>query len=125
MSELVESNGVFRRKSNRGQFGRHIRTAGYALIVFLAYYLGAKVGFALTFKPHPVSTLWPPNAILLAFLLLTPRRMWKVVLLAAFPAHLIVELQSGVPIGMVLCWFVSNSSEALIGAVCIRYFIEG
>jgi len=41
-----------------------------ALVLGIAYYVGAKVGFALTFDPHPVSTLWPPNAILLAALLL-------------------------------------------------------
>src|SRR5439155_1013869 len=29
------------------------RVAGVALSVALAYYLGAKIGFALTFQPHP------------------------------------------------------------------------
>jgi PAS domain S-box-containing protein len=96
-----------------------------ALSVCLAYYFGAKVGFALTFQPHPISTLWPPNAILLAALLLTPPRAWAWLLLAAFPAHLAVELQSGVPLAMVLCWFVSNCSEALIGAIGVRRLIEG
>ena len=33
------------------------------LCVFVGYYLGAKVGFALTFHPYPVSVLWPPNSI--------------------------------------------------------------
>ncbi|HKO63343.1 MAG TPA: hypothetical protein VJV03_19420, partial [Pyrinomonadaceae bacterium] len=37
-----------------------------ALLVGISYYVGAKIGFALTFEPHPVSTLWPPNSILLA-----------------------------------------------------------
>ena len=57
------------------------------LCVFVGYYLGAKVGFALTFHPYPVSVLWPPNSILVAALLLTPPRIWWFVLLAAFPAH--------------------------------------
>jgi two-component system sensor kinase FixL len=95
-----------------------------ALLVFAAYYIGAKVGFALTFQPHPVSVLWPPNSILLAALLLTPVRIWWVILLAAFPAHLAAELQSRVPPTMVFCWFISNSCEALIGAGCIRYLID-
>ena len=95
-----------------------------ALFVFASYFLGAKIGFALTFQPHPVSVLWPPNSILLAALLLTPVRIWWVVLLAAFPAHLAVQLDSGVPPTMILCWFVSNSCEALIGAGCIRYLID-
>jgi hypothetical protein len=44
-----------------------------AFLVSVAYYLGAKLGFALTLRPQPVSVLWPPNSILLAALLLTPR----------------------------------------------------
>src|SRR5437588_10691402 len=100
------------------------RVAGIALCVFVGYYLGAKVGFALTFRPHPVSVLWPPNSILLAALLLTPVRIWWVMLLAAFPAHLAAQLQSNVPPAMILCWFISNSLEALIGAGCVRYLIN-
>jgi len=100
------------------------RVAGIALSVALAYYLGAKIGFALTLRPHPISVLWPPNSILLAALLLTPVRVWWLILLAAFPAHLAAQLQSNVPPTMILCWFISNSCEALIGAGCVRYLID-
>ena len=68
-----------------------------ALLIALGYYLGAKIGFALTLQPTPVSTLWPPNAILLAGLLLTPLRSWGLVLLSVFVAHVVVQVQSGVP----------------------------
>jgi two-component system, LuxR family, sensor kinase FixL len=95
------------------------------LWVFAGYYLGAKIGFALTFKPYPVSVLWPPNSILVAALLLTPPRIWWFVLLAAFPAHCATELQSHVPPLMILCWFISNSSEAVIGAGLTRYLVGG
>ena len=98
-----------------------LRSTLVALSVSIAYYAGAKIGFALTFQPHPVSTLWPPNAILLAALLLTPVRWWWFLLLAALPAHLLAELNANVPPAMVLCWFVSNCSEALIGASVLRY----
>src|SRR6188508_2542559 len=90
----------------------------------LGYYFGAKLGLALTFQPHPVSVLWPPNSILLAALLRTPVRIWWVILLAAFPAHLAAELESGVPLTMVLCWFVSNSCESLLGAIGTRIFVS-
>ena len=49
------------------------RSISVALLVGIAYYLGAMVGFALTLPNHSVSTLWPPNSIMLAFLLLVPR----------------------------------------------------
>jgi PAS domain S-box-containing protein len=95
------------------------------LWVFAGYYLGAKIGFALTFKPHPVSVLWPPNSILVAALLLTPPRIWWFVLLVAFPAHCATQLQSHVPPLMILCWFISNSCEAVIGAGLTRYLVGG
>src|SRR5262249_16374730 len=104
-------------------FDRHLLAT--ALWVFAGYYLGCKIGFALTFKPHPVSVLWPPNSVLVAALLLTPPRRWWVVLLAALPAHLAAQLQSHVPPLMILCWFISNSGEALIGAGLMRYLVAG
>jgi integral membrane sensor domain MASE1 len=109
--------------SSSAAFDRRLLAIG--LWVFAGYYLGAKIGFALTFKPHPVSVLWPPNSILVAALLLTPPRIWWFVLLAAFPAHCAIELQSHVPPLMTLCWFISNSSEALIGAGLTRYLVGG
>jgi len=100
-----------------------LRTIVLAVLVSASYYLTSKLGFAFALQPGSVSILWMPNSILLAALLLSPRRWWWLVLLAAFPAHLASELQSGVPIGMVLSWFVSNSFQALIGAFCIDYFV--
>jgi len=96
------------------------RTLAAALLTAVAYYGGAKLGLELTLPGEAVSTLWPPNAILLSALLLTRRRTWWVIILATFPAHLAVELQGGVPFPMVACWFISNVSEALIGAECMR-----
>ncbi len=101
------------------------RTIAIGACVFVGYYLGAKIGFALTFHPHPVSVLWPPNSILVAALLLTPPRIWWFVLLAAFPAHCAAQLQSHVPHMMILGWFISNSCEALISAGLTRYLVGG
>src|SRR5690348_17178196 len=94
-----------------------------AMLVGVAYYLGSLLGFALKFPAHSPSALWPPNSILLAALLLLPPRQWWAIFAGAFPAHVIVQLASGVPWLMSLAFFVSNSSEALIGAVLIRWWI--
>jgi two-component system sensor histidine kinase UhpB len=101
-----------------------LRRASAALLVAVAYYVGAQVGLALTFQPHPVSTLWPPNSILLAALLLSRVRLWPVLLLASFPAHLLVQLNADIPLTMILCWFVSNCSEALMGALILWFLIR-
>ncbi|HET9366773.1 MAG TPA: MASE1 domain-containing protein, partial [Candidatus Udaeobacter sp.] len=111
------------RAANRFSTRFDWRPPVIGLCVFAGYYLGAKIGFALTFKPYPVSVLWPPNSILVAALLLAPPRIWWFILLAAFPAHCAAQIQSHVPPLMILCWFVSNSSEAVIGAGLTRYLV--
>jgi signal transduction histidine kinase len=60
--------------------------------------------------------------MLLAVLLLAPARAWWWLLAAALPGHLLAELQGGVPKAMVLGWYLSNCSEALIGAALVRAF---
>jgi len=98
--------------------------AAICFLVFSGYYLGTRVGLALTFLPNPISVLWPPNAILFAALLVVPRRLWWVVVAAALPAHLLAELEGGVPLSMVLCWFVSNVAEAAIGALVVESLVR-
>ena len=120
MSELVVSSTNVSR--NDVASGRVLRPALAVLSVGAAYYIGAKIGFALTFQPHPVSTLWPPNSILFAALILSKPRWWLFLLLAAFPAHLLVQINADIPATMILCWFVSNCTEALISASFLRYF---
>jgi PAS domain S-box-containing protein len=101
-----------------------LRPVLISIFVGVAYYLGAKMGFALTFHPHPVSVMWLPNSILLSAFLLMPVRKWWLLLVTVFPAHIAVELGSGVPWSMVLCWFISNCFEAVFGAAAIRVFCK-
>src|ERR1044072_9107924 len=122
MSELVV--GTTKVSTNEFASRLFLRPALAALSVGSAYYIGAKIGFALTFQPHPVSTLWPPNSILFAALILSKPRSWWFLLLAAFPAHLLVQLNADIPATMILCWFVSNCTEALIGASLLRYLTD-
>lgn len=90
------------------------------LLLAVAYYFGVRIGLAFTLPPNAVSLLWPTNAILLAALLLSPPRDWGWLLLAVLPAHLIAELSAGVPLLMASCWYMSNVSEALLGATIIH-----
>src|SRR5205809_256843 len=99
----------------------HLR---FALIAGLSYYPGTRVGFALTPTGQPNSAFWPPNAILLAVLLLAPRKVWWAVLLAVVPAHLLAQLQAGVPLATAAAWLATNTSEALIGAFCIGQLVR-
>src|SRR5690606_34061857 len=59
-----------------------------AAVLAATSYAGAQLGFAITFSPHPVSTLWLPTAVILASLLLVPPRSWWTLLFAVLPVHL-------------------------------------
>ena len=98
---------------------RILQTLRPALLVGISYYVGTRIGFAWTPIGQPNSTFWPANAILLAAFLLAPRRTWWTLLLAVLPAHMIAQLQAGVPVPTALGWFLTNTSEALVGAFCI------
>jgi len=100
------------------------RIVATAVLVALAYYVGAHVGFILRFPPATPSVLWPPNAILTAALLLAPPRRWWIYLLAALPAHLVVELRAEWPTPLVLALFATNCGEALVAAVFVRRFSD-
>jgi len=92
------------------------------LLVAISYYAGSQIGLFFTPAHSPIAVFWPPNAILLAAFLLTPPRIWWVLILAVLPAHLFVQLRTGIPVLSSLGWFVGNGGEALLGAACIRYF---
>jgi two-component system sensor histidine kinase UhpB len=96
----------------------------FATVVALSYYVATKIGLAFTPQERPISTFWPANAMLLASLLLAPKRRWWSLLLAVFPAHLAAQLQAGIPVTLATGWFIGNSAEALLGAACIRYFLK-
>src|SRR5262245_10083695 len=93
-----------------------------ALLVAISYYLAVRVGFYFKLPDIPVSFFWTSNAVLLAALLLAPKRLWWLLILAVLPAHLLIQLPAGVPLARALGWFVSNVGEALLGAGCIIYF---
>jgi two-component system sensor histidine kinase UhpB len=130
MNPNIFQLSVFRRVAiaqgetarEHGRLSFRFRPLLMASSVAIAYYIGTIIGFALTPRGDTISTLWPPNALLLAFLLLAPRRIWWVLVLAVLPPHLIVQLHNGVPLATSLGWFAGNTGEALLGAFCIVQF---
>jgi len=97
--------------------------AATALLVGVAYYAGANLGLVLRLPPATPSVLWPPNTILTAALLMSPPRHWWRYLFAALPAHLLAEV--GVwPLTLVLAFFVTNCSQALIAAAGVWRFSD-
>jgi PAS domain S-box-containing protein len=91
--------------------------------VAVAYGLTARIGQALAFPGAPVSARWVPDAILLAALLLAPRRDWWLYLAAVLPVHLFVQVVLvGLPPVSVGLSYVVNCATALIGALAMSAY---
>lgn len=91
----------------------------YAALVGVAYFGAMKLGFATTTPAGPISVFWPPNAVLLATLLLTPRRNWWLLIVMVLPFHLAGQISRGVGIWTSIGWYFGNIGEALLGAYLI------
>jgi integral membrane sensor domain MASE1/nitrogen-specific signal transduction histidine kinase len=93
--------------------------AALAVFAGVSYGTGVLVGLLLRLPGSTPSVLWPPNAILTAFLLLIAPRRWWVVFLGAAVAHFAVELQVW-PAPLTAAILLTNCSEALIAAGFVR-----
>jgi C4-dicarboxylate-specific signal transduction histidine kinase len=104
---------------NAGRKWLTVHTSLAAVAVAGGYLVGTQVGLLLTPRNQPVSLLWPPNALLLAALLLLPRRVWLWCVLAVLPAHFATQLVHGIPLTTSIGWYFTNVGEALLGAYCL------
>jgi signal transduction histidine kinase len=91
-----------------------------ALATAVAYWIGTQVGLLLTPAGLAVSLMWPPNAILLAALLLAPVSYWPWYVTAILPVHLMTQVLHGIPLVTSTGWFLTNMTEALLGAFLLR-----
>jgi signal transduction histidine kinase/integral membrane sensor domain MASE1 len=95
---------------------RRAALIGGAIAVAVGYYVACQVGLSLRLPGETPSVLWPPNAILTSALLLSPPRRWPLLLLAALPVHVVLELNAGFSPSLIFALFVTNCMEAVIGA---------
>lgn len=95
-----------------------------AVLVGLAYYLGAEAAFYVGTLSYVFAPLWPPNVVLLMALLLAPYRAWWIYVAAALPAHIAAETQMGMPAAEWLGAFICNVALALGGALGLRLTVK-
>ena len=97
------------------------------LVCFVATlsYLAARLGGTLIISPHGAWPLWLGNVILVSILLLVPRRMWPLVIAAAFAAFILNDLQTEQPIRSIALLLVADAIEVLTAALSLSYFFEG
>src|SRR5262245_34379616 len=122
MFESVITRGWEEWRQASPRMPEAIRLAGLALLLAVGYYVGALFGKSLRFPDSHLSLIWPPTAILLAALLLTPMRVWWIYLLVVSPVHILAQLQDGVPPWGILSQLAGNFGQALLAAAGVRYF---
>ena len=91
-----------------------------ALGVAAVYYFSLQVAFAVRIPGSTYSPLYPPGAILLGIVLLTPPRRWWIWLLAAILAHLAFYLPLGTPLWKQSIQMVHTMLLVLLPAAVLR-----
>ncbi|MDJ0611417.1 MAG: ATP-binding protein [Kiloniellales bacterium] len=86
------------------------------------YFLGALVGIALAREAGNVAAIWPPNAILLALLLVRPPFEWPRYLVGCFLANLGANLLHGDQIAVAAGFGLVNMLEVLVAAKLIAHY---
>jgi|GEM_PF-3409383 len=95
-----------------------------AVLVGVAFYLGARLGLALSTPPDHIATFWPPNTFVLAALLLTDRRRWWIYFLTMTPGYLAAASQAGFPAQRTIIFYAANCTEILVAAIALKSILR-
>lgn len=106
-------NGRVDARAAAAQLWRHRLLLPLAM--GLGYYLGAMLGVAASAMSEGIAIFWLPNGILLAALLLAPRRDWPLYLLAAVAAEIAADLPT-FTVAQALGFAAVNLFECLLAA---------
>jgi signal transduction histidine kinase len=92
-----------------------VRSAAWLLAFGIAFFLGARLSRAGLFQSSRMGLLWVPNALLVAALILAPRRSWWRILAVAGLAH-VVALSAANP-GWRMAWQIGGNVIFVIATV--------
>jgi signal transduction histidine kinase len=117
--------GSIRRSWKMAELNSPFDTGVLVCLVALLSYLAAKLGGALEIRPEAVWPFWPGCALLVSVLLLVPKRIWPLLIAAAFAAFVFYDLQADVPIRSIVRLILADTVEVLIAALCLSFFFNG
>jgi diguanylate cyclase (GGDEF)-like protein len=100
---------------------RELNQLTLILVIAAGYLATALGGLAISRQAGNIATLWPPNGMLVAALLLTAQRRWREVLIAGAIGSLVANLFNGASAVTASSITVANLVEALIAASIIRH----
>jgi signal transduction histidine kinase len=127
LRELIMHEGAIRSETEARPSFRLLdlqATLRGPLLVAIAYFIGAQIAFFIgTLSDKIFAPFWPPNVVLFCALLLVPERRWWLYIAAAFPPHVVAELQVGMPAEQLLVAFVTNCMVAVMSAFAVRRLV--
>jgi hypothetical protein len=71
-------------------------------LVTVLSYVAAKLGGMVVIRPQVDWPLWPGNVLLVSILLVVPRKIWPILIAAAFAMFALYNLQAGMPIRSII-----------------------
>lgn len=103
-----------------------LRTVTLLGLVATVCYLAAKLGGVLIITaPQTLWPLWPGCAVLVAILLLNPRRSWPILMTVGLMGFVVYDLQAGVPIRSIAWLVFTDILEILVAACGVSYSLDG
>jgi len=103
---------------------RTLETTARIVLVALAYFASARLGYAFSI-PNAFVSLWPPAGVTLAFLLMSDRRDWPALFAGAVTGSVASDLMSGYPPVFALFAAVANAAESLLAAWVVTWRLGG
>lgn len=92
----------------------------WCLSVALCYFLIVKLSTLFFIIPDlKMSAFWPPNAVFIAALLMSPVRLWKYLLFGVFVANMLGNLSAQHALSLSVGFAIANVVEGLIIAVLL------
>jgi len=101
------------------------RTLILVCFVAILSYCAARVGAILAMGPQADWPLWLGNVLLASILLLTPRKIWPMLVVAAFAAFAVNDIQAGLTIRTRLLLILSDALDVFTAVFCLSYAFKG
>ena len=95
------------------------------LLVVGCYAAARLGGFLIIGEPQSLWPLWPGCALLVAVLLLSPQRIWPILLPAGLAGFIIYDLQAGVSVSDIAWLILADILEILVVAWGVSYSLNG
>jgi PAS domain S-box-containing protein len=123
MREILPTRDSALWRETIRRFAPKTRTIMNLVLFSTAFYLAYVYG--MSFHHNSSAPFWPPDAILLCALLLTPWRRWWLYLIVTLPIRLSVAVPPDISIWFLLAVYANDSLKAIISAALLKRINHG